>query len=83
MRRSQLKAHPGEVREWLVAFLRERGVSETTSGLVIAELGEREVLEAHPRHGLGTDEGESQPLGEAKLHDELGRMRPLDQLAMG
>jgi VIT1/CCC1 family predicted Fe2+/Mn2+ transporter len=57
-KKSLLKAHPNEGREWIVSFLRERGVSKNTSNLVIAEFNDEEVLHALLRHGFGINEQE-------------------------
>lgn len=53
-----LKAHPDEGPQWIVSFLRERGVSEKTSKLVIGEFNDGEVLRALLRHGFGINEQE-------------------------
>jgi len=57
-KRRLLKTHPDEGREWIVSFLRERGVTEKTSNLVIGEFSDGEVLHALLRHGFGINEQE-------------------------
>ncbi|WP_158769587.1 VIT family protein [Paraglaciecola sp. L1A13] len=57
-KRSLLKAHPDEGKEWIASFLRERGVSAKTASLVIEEFRDGEVLRALIRHGFGINEQE-------------------------